>query len=162
MRERSIPVLLRANLTPSPSEIQLAYAPRAARCFWTSVVQLNLLQNIADILGIIDQEMATQYSSSSSGTHFSLEFIQKYSSIKLQLSFLNTTRTKLSRQLSGTVGLSEDSDIKQPDRRANEQIGATLTGFVKVVMMLWDDETVQKTLGASLKWQEVALSSRGL
>ena len=123
-------------------------------------MQLNLMQNIADILGIIDQEMATQYSSS--GTHFSLEFIQKYSSIKLQLNFLNSTRTKLSRQLSGTVGASEDSDLPQPDRRANEQIGATLTGFVNVVMMLWDDETVQKTLGASLKWQEVALSSRGL
>ena len=52
--------------------------------------------------------------------------------------------------------------MKQPDRRANEEIGATLTGFVKVVMMLWGDETVQKTLGGSLKWQEVALSSRGL
>ena len=142
-------------------EIQLAYAPRAARCFWTSVVQLNLMQNIADILGIVDQEMATQ-SSSSSRTHFSLEFIQKYSSIKLQLNFLNTTRTKLSRQLSGTAGIPEDTDLKQPNRQANEEIGATLTGFVKVVMMLWDDETIQKTLGASLKWQEVALSSRGL
>ena len=150
-----------APLITFPSEIQLAYAPRAARCFWTSVVQLNLLQNVADILGIVDQEMATQ-SSSSSSTHFSLEFIQKYSSIKLQLNFLNNTRTKLSRQLSGSVGVPEDSDFKQPDRRLNEDIGATLTGFVKVVMMLWDDETVQKTLGASLKWQEVALSSRGL
>ena len=162
MRERSTLVALGADasLTPFPSEIQLAYAPRAARCFWTSVVQLNLMQNIADILGIIDQEMATQ--SSSSRAHFSLEFIQKYSSIKLQLNFLNTTRTKLSRQLSGTVGVSEDSDLKQPDRRANGGVGATLTGFVKVVMTLLDDETVQRTLGASLKWQEVALSSRGL
>lgn len=118
------------------------------------------MQNIADILGIVDQEMGIQ-SSSFCQTHFSLEFIQKYSSIKLQLNFLNATRTKLSRQLSGTVGVP-DSELKIPDRRMNEEIGATLTGFVKVVKMLWDDETVQKTLDASLKWQEVALSSRGL
>ena len=124
------------------------------------MVQLNFMQNIADILGIVDQEMGIQ-SSSFCQTHFSLEFIQKYSSIKLQLNFLNATRTKLSRQLSGTVGVP-DSELKIPDRRMNEEIGATLTGFVKVVKMLWDDETVQKTLDASLKWQEVALSSRGL
>ena len=124
------------------------------------MVQLNFMQNIADILDIVDQEMGIQ-SSSFCQTHFSLEFIQKYSSIKLQLNFLNATRTKLSRQLSGTVGVP-DSELKIPDRRMNEEIGATLTGFVKVVKMLWDDETVQKTLDASLKWQEVALSSRGL
>lgn len=118
------------------------------------------MQNIADILSIIDQEMGIQ--SSFCQTHFSLEFIQKYSSIKLQLNFLNATRTQLSRQLSCTVGASDDSELKLPDRRTNEEIGATLTGFVKVVKALWDDETVQKTLGASLKWQEVALSSRGL
>ena len=124
-------------------------------------MQLNLLQNIADIVSIIDQEMGIQ-SSSFCQTHFSLEFIQKYSSIKLHLNFLNATRTQLSRQLSGTVGASDDSELKLPNRRTNEEIGATLTGFVKVVKMLWDDETVQKTLDASLKWQEVALSSRGL
>lgn len=44
----------------------------------------------------------------------------------------------------------------------NEEIGAILAGFVKVVKMLWEDETVQKTLNASLEWQEVALSSCGL
>lgn len=147
---------------PFPStEIQLAYAPRAARCFWTSVVQLNLLQNISDILGIINQEMSAG-SSSFSQTHFSLEFIRKYSTIKLQLGFLNTTRTELSRHLSGTIGAPDDSNIKLPDKRMNEEIGAILAGFVKVVKMLWEDETVQKTLNASLEWQEVALSSCGL
>jgi len=119
------------------------------------------MQNVADILAIITQEMATQ-SPSSSQTHFSLEFIRNYSSIKLQLNFLNTTRTELSRQLSGTVGASDDSNIKSPDKRMNEEIGTVLAGFVKVVKMLWDNETVQKTLATSLKWQEVALSSRGL
>ena len=44
----------------------------------------------------------------------------------------------------------------------NEEIGTILAGFVKVVKMLWEDETVQKTLNASLEWQEVALSSCGL
>jgi len=117
------------------------------------------MQNIADILSIINQEMGTP---SSSQTHFSLEFIRKYSTISLQLNFLNATRTELSRQLSGTVGASDDSDIKSPDKRKNEEIGAVLAGFVKVVKTLWDDETVQKTLGSSLKWQEAALSSRGL
>jgi len=145
----------------SSSEIQLTHAPRAARCFWTSAVQLNLMENVADILGIISQEMTIQ-SSSYSQTHFSLEFIQKYSAIKLQLHFLDTTRTQLSRQLSGTVGISDDSDMNPPDRRMNEEIGTILAGFVKVVKMLWDDETVQKTLGVSLKWQEAALSSSGL
>ena len=140
------------------SEIQLTHAPRAARCFWTSVVQLNLMENVADILSIINQEMTIQ-SSSYSQTHFSLEFIRKYSTIKLQLNFLNTTRTQLSRQLLGTAGVSDDPDIKSPDRKMNEEIGAVLAGFVKVVKMLWDDETVQKTLGVSLKWQEAALSS---
>lgn len=124
-------------------------------------MHLNLLQNIADIVGIIDQEMATQ-SYSSSQTHFSLEFIQKYSSIKLQLNFLNTTRTNLSRQLSGTAGACDEAELRSPDRRTNEEIGAILTGFVNVVETLWSDETVQKTLGASLKWQEVELSSHGL
>ena len=142
------------------SEIQLTYAPRAARCFWTSVVQLNLLQNIADILGIINQEMAI-HSSPSSQTHFSLEFIRRYSAINLQLNFLNTIRTQLSRQL-GAVGASNDSDIKLPDRNMNEETGAILAGFVEVVKMLWNDETVQKTLAASLKWQEAALSLRGV
>ncbi|KAF9649574.1 hypothetical protein BDM02DRAFT_3186204 [Thelephora ganbajun] len=141
-------------------QIQLTYAPCAARCFWTSVVQLNLMQNISDILGIIGQGMATQ-SSSFSQTHFSLEFIRKYSTISLQLNFLNATRTQLSRQLSGTIGVSDDSDIKLPDKQTNEEIGAVLSGFINVVKMLWDDETVQKTLSASLKWQEVVLSSRG-
>jgi hypothetical protein len=143
------------------SEIQLTYAPRAARCFWTSVVQLNLMQNISDILGIIGQAMAIE-SSSFSQTHFSLEFIRKYSTINLQLNFLNTTRTQLSKQLSGTAGASDDSDTTPPDKRTNERIGAVLAGFVKVVKMLWDDETVQKTLSASFKWQEVVLSSHGL
>lgn len=142
-------------------EIQLTHAPRAARWFWTSVVQLNLMQNISDILGIINQEMATQ-SSSSSQTHFSLEFIRKYSGINLQLNFLNTTRAQLSRQLSGTVGGTNDSDIKLPDQRKNEEIGAILAGFVKVVKILWEDETVQMTLDASLKWQEAVLSPCGL
>ena len=104
--------------------------------------------------------MATQ-TSSSSRAHFSLEFIRKYSAIKLQLNFLNTTRTQLSKQLSGAIGVS-DSDIKLPDKRTNEEIGAVLSGFVKVVKAVWEDETVQKTLSASLKWQEVALSSCGL
>ena len=124
-------------------------------------MQLNLLQNIADILGIINQEMAI-HSSSSSETHFSLEFMRKYSAINLQLNFLNATRTQLSRQLSGAIGVSNDSDIKLPDRRMNEEIGAILAGFVEVVKMLWDDETVQKTLDASLKWQEATLSSRSV
>lgn len=123
-------------------------------------MQLNLLQNIADILNIVDQGMAIR--SSSSQTHFSLEFIQKYSAIKLQLNFLNTTRAQLSRQLSGTAGAFDNSDAELPDRRMNEEIGATLAGFVKVVKMLWDDETVQKTLGASSKWEEEELSSHGL
>lgn len=101
-------------------------------------------------------------SSSFSQTHFSLEFIRKYSTIKLQLGFLNTTRTELSRHLSGTIGAPDDSNIKLPDKRMNEEIGAILAGFVKVVKMLWEDETVQKTLNASLEWQEVALSSCGL
>lgn len=136
--------------------IQLTYAPRAARCFWTSVVQLNLMQNISDILGIVGQEMATQ-SSSFSQTHFSFEFIRKYSAINLQLSFLNATRT----QLSGTVGVTGGSDIKLPDKRKNEEVGTILAGFVNVVKTLWEDETVQKTLGTSLKWQETALSSCG-
>lgn len=118
------------------------------------------MQNISDILGIIDQEMATQ-SSSFTRTHFSLEFIRKYSAINLQLNFLNATRTQLSRQLSGTIGVS-DSGIKLPDKRTNEETGAVLAGFVKVIKTLWDDETVQKTLGGSLKWQEVALSSTDL
>lgn len=118
------------------------------------------MQNISDILGIIDQGMATQ-SSSFSQTHFSLEFIRKYSAINLQLNFLNTTRTQLSRQLSGTIGVS-DSGIKLPDKRTNEEIGAVLAGFVNVVKALWEDETVQKTLSASSKWQEVTLSSHGL
>lgn len=120
-------------------------------------MQLNLLQNIADILGIINQEMAV-HSSSSSQTHFSLEFIRRYSAISLQLNFLNTTRAQLSRQL-GAIGVSNDSDIKLPDVEMNEEIGAILAGFVKVVKMLWNDETVQKTLAASLKWQEAILSS---
>jgi hypothetical protein len=145
----------------SSLEIQLTYAPRAARYFWTSVVQLNLMQNIADILSITDQEMAAQPSSSSQ-TYFSLEFIQYYSSIKLQLNFLNATRTKLARQLSGPIAASEDSDFKGPDRRTNEEIGATLAGFVGVIKMLWEDDTVQKTLGASMRWQEVTFSSCGL
>jgi hypothetical protein len=139
----------------------LAYAPRAARYFWTAVVQLNLMQNVSDILAIVDQEMATQ-STSFSQAHFSFEFIRTYSTINLQLSFLNATRTRLSRQLSGTVGISEDSEIKLPDKRTNEETGATLAGFVQVIKMLWEDETVQKTLNASLKWQEVALSYSGL
>lgn len=144
-----------------PSEIQLKYAPRAARCFWTSVVQLNLMQNIVDVLGIVSQEMAIQ-SPSSSQTHFSLEFIRRYSTIKLQLGFLNTTRTELSRQFSGTLGVSDDSDVKPPNKQMNEKVGAVLAGFVKVVEELWSDETVQKTLGGSLKWQEATFSSRGL
>ena len=151
-------------LIPRPffrSEIQLAYAPRAARCFWTAIVQLNLMQNVSDILAIVDQEMATQ-SSSFSQAHFSFEFIRTYSTINLQLSFLNATRTRLSRQLSGTVGVSEESEIKLPDKRTNEETGAILAGFVQIIKMLWEDETVQKTLNASLKWQEVALSYSGL
>jgi hypothetical protein len=124
-------------------------------------VQLNLLQNIADVLCIISQEM-TIHSSSFSQTHFSLEFIIKYSAINLQLNFLNTIRTQLSRQLSGAIGVSNDSDIKLPDRKMNGKIGETLAGFVKVVKMLWNDETVQKTLAASLKWQEATSSSRGV
>lgn len=119
------------------------------------------MQNISDILGIVDQEMATQ-SSSFSQTHFSLEFMRKYSAMNLQLNFLNATRTQLLRQLSGTVGVSDGSDIKLPDKRKNEEVGTILAGFVNVIKMLWEDETVQKTLGASLKWQETALSSRGL
>lgn len=118
------------------------------------------MQNISDILGIIDQEMATQ-SSSLSQTHFSLEFIRKYSAINLQLNFLNTTRTRLSRQLSGTIGVSDPS-IRLLDKRTNEEVGAVLAGFVNVVKALWEDETIQKTLGASLRWQEMALPSRGL
>jgi hypothetical protein len=155
-----VDAFLKSRLFFSP-EIQLTYAPRAARYFWTSVVQLNLMQNVADILSIIDQEMATQPSSSSE-TYFSLEFIRQYSSINLQLNFLNTTRTKLARQLCGPIGVSDDSDSKGPDRRTNEEIGATLAGFVNVIKMLRDDDTVQKTLGASLRWQEVTLSSCGL
>lgn len=119
------------------------------------------MQNIADILGIISQEMNVQ-SSSSSRAHFSLEFMRKYSAINLQLSFLNTTRTQLSRQLLGTAGISDDLDARLPDRKMNEEIGAILVGFVKVVGVLWNDETVQKTLDGSLKWQEMTLSSRGL
>lgn len=124
-------------------------------------MQLNLLQNITDILGIINQEIAI-HSSSSSQTHFSLGFIIKYSAINLQLNLLNTYRTQLSRQLSGTIGVSNVSDIKVPDRRMNEEIGEILASFVNVVKMLWDDETVQKTLAASLKWQEATLSSHGV
>lgn len=115
------------------------------------------MQNISDVLSIINQEMATSFSQA----HFSLEFIRKYSAIKLQLNFLNTTRTKLSRQLSGTAGVS-DPDIKLPDKRTNEEIGAVLAGFVRVVKALWEDDTVQGALSTSLKWQEVALSSCGL
>ena len=103
--------------------------------------------------------MAIQ-TSSFSQAHFSLEFIRKYSAIKLQLNFLNATRTQLSRQLSGAIGAS-DSDITPPDKRANEAIGTVLAGFVQVVNALWEDETVQRTLSASLKWQEVALPSYG-
>lgn len=44
----------------------------------------------------------------------------------------------------------------------NEEIGEILASFVNVVKMLWDDETVQKTLAASLKWQEATLSSHGV
>ena len=44
----------------------------------------------------------------------------------------------------------------------NEETGAILAGFVEVVKMLWNDETVQKTLAASLKWQEATLSLRGV
>ena len=101
--------------------------------------------------------MATQ----SSQAHFSLEFIIKYSAVNLQLNFLNTTRIQLSRQLSGTIGVS-DSDTNLPDKRTNEEIGAVLAGFVNVVKALWQDNTVQKTLGTSSKWQEVALSSHDL
>lgn len=119
------------------------------------------MQNVSDILAIVDQEMATQ-SSSFSQAHFSFEFIRTYSTINLQLSFLNATRTRLSRQLSGTVGVSEESEIKLPDKRTNEETGAILAGFVQIIKMLWEDETVQKTLNASLKWQEVALSYSGL
>ena len=119
------------------------------------------MQNIADVLGIVSQEMAIQ-SPSSSQTHFSLEFIRRYSTIKLQLSFLNTTRTELARQFSGTLGVSDDSDLKPPNKQMNEKVGAVLAGFVKVVEELWNDETVQKTLGGSLKWQETTFSSRGL
>lgn len=119
------------------------------------------MQNIADILNIVSQEMAIQ-SPSFSQTHFSLEFIRRYSTINLQLSFLNSTRTQLSRQLSGTVGVSDDSDVKLPDKKMNEKIGAVLAGFVNVVEELWTDETVQKTLGGSSKWQEAMFSSRGL
>ena len=124
-------------------------------------MQLNLLQNITDILDIINQEI-TIHSSSSPQTHFSLEFIIKYSAINLQLNLLNTYQTQLSRQLSGTIGVSDVSDITVPDRKMNEKIGEILASFVKVVKMLWDDETVQKTLAASLKWQETTLSSCGV
>jgi len=44
----------------------------------------------------------------------------------------------------------------------NEEIGEILASFVNVIKILWDDETVQKTLAASLKWQEATLSSRGV
>lgn len=109
---------LRLGLSTYPplTDFQLKYAPRAwkqDRLVWTTVVQLNLIRNVNNILDVVSQEMAVQSAARtdpSSGSdlvppmHDS--FSEKHKILKLRLAPLRGVQVDLERKLGS--GAFED------------------------------------------------------
>lgn len=97
------------------ADFQLKYAPRAwkqERLVWTTVVQLNLIKNVNNIVDVLNHEMAIQTATrvdSIGGGSLSLmddQFTEKHKILRLRLAPLRGVQTDLERKLGS--GAFED------------------------------------------------------
>jgi len=97
------------------ADFQLKYAPRAwkqERLVWTTVVQLNLIKNVNNIVDVLNHEMAIQTATrvdSIAGGSLSLmddQFTEKHKILRLRLAPLRGVQTDLERKLGS--GAFED------------------------------------------------------
>ena len=97
------------------ADFQLKYAPRAwkqERLVWTTVVQLNLIKNVNNIVDVLNHEMAIQTATrvdSIAGGSLSLmddHFTEKHKILRLRLAPLRGVQTDLERKLGS--GAFED------------------------------------------------------
>jgi len=97
------------------ADFQLKYAPRAwkqERLVWTTVVQLNLIKNVNNIVDVLNHEMAiqtaTRVDSIGGGSHSLMDdqFTEKHKILRLRLAPLRGVQTDLERKLGS--GAFED------------------------------------------------------
>jgi guanine nucleotide-binding protein subunit alpha len=110
---------------------QLKYAPRAwkqERLVWTSVVQLNLIKNVNNILDVLGQEMAIQPAKTDSTSDLTslpaFRFSEKHKLLKLRLAPLRGVQTDLERKLGS--GAFEDQGQSGADGRGRYQSASAL------------------------------------
>jgi guanine nucleotide-binding protein alpha-1 subunit len=108
----------------------LKYAPRAwkqERLVWTTVVQLNLIRNVNNILDVVNQELATQHSARADPSGDVAPqahdlFSEKHKILKLRLAPLRGVQVDLERKLGS--GAFED----QGNHTRGRSQSASVTG----------------------------------
>jgi len=115
------------------TDFQLKYAPRAwkqERLVWTTVVQLNLIKNVNNILDALNHEMAIQTSTRSDSAGDTVpamvdRFTEKHKILKLRLAPLRGLQTDLERKLG--CGALEDQGQLNNNGRGRTQSASAVT-----------------------------------
>ena len=105
------------------TDFQLKYAPRAwkqERLVWTSVVQLNLIKNVNNILDVLNEEMAAQAATKAESISDIVavadeQFSEKHKILKLRLAPLRGVQVDLERKL-GSGALEDQGQLNNNGR----------------------------------------------
>ena len=115
------------------TDFQLKYAPRAwkqERLVWTTVVQLNLIKNVNNILDALNHEMAIQTATRADPAGDTVpamadQFTEKHKILRLRLAPLRGVQTDLERKLGS--GALEDQGQFNNNGRVHAQSTSAVT-----------------------------------
>ena len=105
------------------TDFQLKYAPRAwkqERLVWTTVVQLNLIKNVNNIVDVLSQEMAAQTTTDVDSIDdvepaLDVQFSEKHKILRLRLAPLRGVQSDLERKL-GSGALEDHGHLNNNGR----------------------------------------------